>query len=63
MDNNNKPRRGRPKGGVSFVRVNIDTLKDYCGIKQTIPVSRVWLEENGIITKTNNTNDGFKWKY
>jgi hypothetical protein len=50
MNNKPTPKRkvGRPKGATSFVRVDISTLQEHVGRKQTIPVSRVWLEENNI---------------
>jgi len=38
-------KRGRPKGGTSFVNVNLEQLNDLFGRKQSIPVSRVWLEK------------------
>ena len=37
--------RGRPKGAKSFVNIDMETLNEYFGSKQHIPVSRVWLEK------------------
>ena len=42
--------RGRPKGAKSFVNVDMETLSQYFGAKQHIPVSRVWLEK--MVTET-----------
>jgi len=42
-------KRGRPKGGTSFVNINLEQLNDLFGRKQTIPVSRVWLEKLNIV--------------
>ena len=36
--------RGRPKGAVSFVNINLETLNSLFGNHQNIPVSRVWLK-------------------
>jgi hypothetical protein len=41
-------RRGRPKGGTSFVNIDLEQLNDLFGRKQSIPVSRVWLEKLNI---------------
>ena len=38
-------KRGRPKGGTSFVNINLDQLNELFGRRQSIPVSRVWLEK------------------
>jgi len=46
--------RGRPKGAKSFVNVDMETLGQYFGAKQHIPVSRVWLEKMNIVV-TNKT--------
>tara|TARA_R110001592_G_scaffold71719_1_gene219064 strand:- start:163 stop:381 length:219 start_codon:yes stop_codon:yes gene_type:complete len=42
-------KRGRPKGGTSFVNINLEQLNDLFGRRQSIPVSRVWLEKLNII--------------
>ena len=42
-------KRGRPKGGTSFVSINLEQLNDLFGRKQTIPVSRVWLEKLDVV--------------
>jgi len=42
-------KRGRPKGGTSFVNINLEQLNDLFGRRQTIPVSRVWLEKLNIV--------------
>jgi len=42
-------KRGRPKGGTSFVNVSLEQLNDLFGRKHSIPVSRVWLEKNNIM--------------
>ena len=42
-------KRGRPKGGTSFVNINLEQLSDLVGRRQSIPVSRVWLEKLNII--------------
>ena len=48
--------RGRPKGSKSFVNVDMETLGEYFGAKQHIPVSRVWLEKMNIIVNDRNPN-------
>jgi len=48
-------KRGRPKGGTSFVNINLEQLNDLFGHKQAIPVSRVWLEKlNVTVDSTPN---------
>lgn len=47
---NNKRKRGRPQGGVSFVNATLQNLIEHYGANACIPVSRVWLENN----KTNS---------
>lgn len=44
----NEKRRGRPAGSNSFVRVRITDLISLVGDGAVIPVSKVWLRENGI---------------
>ena len=41
---------GRKKGSNSFVRISFSQLKDYISEKTPITVSRVWLEDLGIIS-------------
>ena len=48
--------RGRPKGSKSFVNVDMETLGEYFGAKQHIPVSRVWLEKMNIFVDVRNPN-------
>jgi hypothetical protein len=48
--------RGRPKGAKSFVNINMETLNEYFGSKQHIPVSRVWLEKMNIIISEQEAN-------
>jgi hypothetical protein len=37
-------KRGRPKGGTSFTNISLEQLNELFGSKQSIPISRVWLE-------------------
>ncbi len=48
--------RGRPKGSKSFVNVDMETLSQYFGAKQHIPVSRVWLEKMNITINVQQPN-------
>lgn len=48
--------RGRPKGAKSFVNVDMQTLNEYFGSKQHIPVSRVWLEKMNILIVEQEAN-------
>lgn len=48
--------RGRPKGAKSFVNVDMQTLNEYFGSKQHIPVSRVWLEKMNILIIEQEAN-------
>lgn len=48
--------RGRPKGSKSFVNVDMQTLNEYFGSKQHIPVSRVWLEKMNILIVEQEAN-------
>ena len=48
--------RGRPKGAKSFVNVDMETLSQYFGAKQHIPVSRVWLEKMNILIIEKEAN-------
>jgi hypothetical protein len=48
--------RGRPKGAKSFVNVDMETLSQYFGAKQHIPVSRVWLEKMNIVVTDKTPN-------
>ena len=48
--------RGRPKGAKSFVNVDMETLSQYFGAKQHIPVSRVWLEKMNIAVNDKTPN-------
>ena len=48
--------RGRPKGAKSFVNVDMQTLNEYFGSKQHIPVSRVWLEKMNIMIIEQEAN-------
>ncbi len=48
--------RGRPKGAKSFVNINMETLNEYFGSKQHIPVSRVWLEKMNILIVEQEAN-------
>jgi len=48
--------RGRPKGSKSFVNVDMETLGQYFGAKQHIPVSRVWLEKMNIVLSDKTPN-------
>ena len=40
--------RGRPKGAISFVNIDMETLTKLFNNSQAIPVSRVWLEKLNI---------------
>jgi hypothetical protein len=44
----NIKRRGRPAGSNSFVRVRVADLVRLLGNNVSVPVSKVWLRENGI---------------
>jgi hypothetical protein len=44
----NIKRRGRPAGSNSFVRVRVADLVKLVGDNVSVPVSKVWLRENGI---------------
>jgi len=44
----NQKRRGRPAGSNSFVRVRVADLVQLVGNNVSVPVSKVWLRENGI---------------
>lgn len=49
--------RGRPKGAISFVNIDMETLTKLFNKSQAIPVSRVWLEKLNIeIENTNVVN-------
>ena len=48
--------RGRPKGAKSFVNVDMETLSQYFGAKQHIPVSRVWIEKMNIVVNDKTPN-------
>tara|TARA_A200000159_G_scaffold59346_1_gene54923 strand:+ start:4189 stop:4437 length:249 start_codon:yes stop_codon:yes gene_type:complete len=48
--------RGRPKGAKSFVNIDMETLNEYFGSKQHIPVSRVWLEKMNILIVEQEAN-------
>jgi hypothetical protein len=49
--------RGRPKGAKSFVNIDMETLGQYFGAKQHIPVSRVWLEKMNIMVNESKPNE------
>jgi len=40
---------GRRKGSNSFVKISFSQLKDYIGEKTPMVVSRVWLEDLGLL--------------
>lgn len=48
--------RGRPRGSKSFVNIEMETLNGYFGLKQHVPVSRVWLEKMNIEIKNVKPN-------
>ena len=48
--------RGRPRGAKSFVNIDMETLNEYFGSKQHIPVSRVWLEKMNILIVEKEAN-------
>ena len=48
--------RGRPKGAKSFVNIDMETLNNYFGAKQFVPVSRVWLEKLNIVVDESHPN-------
>ena len=52
----NMATRGRPKGAKSFVNIDMETLNEYFGSKQHIPVSRVWLEKMNILIIEQEAN-------
>ena len=47
-ENNKMANRGRPKGAISFVNIDMETLTKLFNNSQAIPVSRVWLEKLNI---------------
>lgn len=59
MNNQNNKGRGRPKGAVSFTKMDLNTLQQHFGPNQKIPVSRVWLEQNEVINKPKPPVDMF----
>jgi len=40
-------KRGRPTGATSFVRVEVSLINELFKSTQHVPVSRVWLREQG----------------
>lgn len=46
--NTNPKRRGRPSGSNSFVRIRLSDLMKIVGDGAVVPVSRIWLRDNGI---------------
>lgn len=47
-------KRGRPSGSTSFVRVDMAKLNELFKKQQHIPVSRVWLREQGYSLEDSN---------
>lgn len=45
--------KGRPSGSNSFVRVRLCDLVDLIGANATVPVSKVWLRDNGFEEEVN----------
>lgn len=56
INNQKMATRGRPKGAKSFVNIDMETLNEYFGSKQHIPVSRVWLEKMNIMVNESKPN-------
>jgi len=50
---NIKRGKGRPVGSHSFVRVRLCDLVNLIGVNATVPVSKVWLRENGFEEAVN----------
>jgi hypothetical protein len=50
---NIKRGKGRPVGSNSFVRVRLCDLVNLIGSNATVPVSKVWLRENGFEEAVN----------
>ena len=46
----NAKRRGRPAGSNSFVKIRLCDLVALMGDQMIVPVSKVWMRENGIDT-------------
>jgi hypothetical protein len=46
----NAKRRGRPAGSNSFVKIRLCDLVALMGDQVIVPVSKVWMRENGIDT-------------
>ena len=46
--NNTKRSKGRPAGSNSFIRIRACDLIKMVGEMAVIPVSKVWLRENGL---------------
>lgn len=46
----NAKRRGRPAGSNSFVKIRLCDLVALMGNQVIVPVSKVWMRENGIDT-------------
>lgn len=46
----NTKRRGRPAGSNSFVKIRLCDLIALMGDQVVIPISKVWMRENGIDT-------------
>lgn len=43
-------RRGRPAGSNSFVKIRLSDLVALMGDQVIVPISKVWMRENGIDT-------------
>jgi hypothetical protein len=50
---NTKRSKGRPSGSNSFVKIRLCDLEKLVGTMAVVPVSKVWLRENGIVTPEN----------
>lgn len=49
MNDTNEPkRRGRPTGSNSFERIRLKDLLEIMGENSVVPVSTVWLREQGL---------------
>ena len=54
MNDTNKPKRGRPAGSTSFIRVRLRDLVRHLGEDNTAVVSKKWLTQVGLAVKTES---------
>jgi len=52
----NKPRRGRPKGATSFIKVPLRDLVDYLGGDANVVASKKWILDIGMHVEESQKN-------